>query len=164
MTRILIAGFQHETNTFGATRATLTDFEMADGWPGLLRGDEVIAGTRGANPPLAGFVAKAEVAGADLVPVVRASAGPSAHVTDEAFETIAGMIVAAAERGGIDAIYLDLHGAMVTESHEDGEGELLRRLRAEVGPELPISISLDLHANLTRAMVDHASAGTIFRS
>lgn len=164
MPRILIAGFQHETNTFGATKATMADFEMADSWPGLLRGDEVIPGTRGSNLPLAGFVTEAEKAGTDLVPVVWASAEPSAHVTDEAFETIGGMIVAAAEQGGVDGIYLDLHGAMVTESHQDGEGELLRRLRAAVGPDLPISISLDLHANLTQTMVDHASAITIFRT
>lgn len=164
MTRILIAGFQHETNTFGATKATLADFEMADSWPGLLRGDEVLPGTRGANLPLAGFVQEAATAGADLIPVVWASAEPSAHVTDAAFETIGGMILSAAAKGGFDGLYLDLHGAMVTEIHQDGEGELLRRLRDVVGPDLPISISLDLHANLTPAMVDHASAITMFRT
>ena len=166
MKRVLIAGFQHETNTFGATRATMADFELADSWPGLLQGDDVIDGTEGSNLPLAGFVREAR--GYDditLVPIVWCSAEPCAHVTDDAFEQISGMILKGVRDGGqLDGIYLDLHGAMVTESHEDGEGELLRRLRAETGPDLPISVSLDMHANLTQAMVDHASAITIFRT
>lgn len=166
MTRILIAGFQHETNTFGATNATMADFEMADSWPGLLRGEQVVTGTQDSNLPLAGFVRAAH--GDDrveLVPVLWCSAEPSAHVTDDAFERIAGMIVDAVRKAGpLDGIYLDLHGAMVTQSHDDGEGELLRRIRALTGPDLPILVSLDMHANVTDAMVQHASAITIFRT
>ncbi len=166
MTRLLIAGFQHETNTFGATKATMADFEMADSWPGLLRGSDVLEGTKGSNLPLAGFVRAAQRdPEVELVPVVWCSAEPSAHVTDDAFEQITGMIMdGVRDAGALDGIYLDLHGAMVTESHQDGEGELLRRLRALVGPDLPVVISLDLHANLTRQMVDHASAITVFRT
>jgi microcystin degradation protein MlrC len=166
MTRILIAGFQHETNTFGATKATMADFELADSWPGLLRGEEVITGSEGTSLPLAGFVRQArQDPGVELIPVIWCSAEPSAHVTDDAFEQITSMILDAVNAAGpLDGIYLDLHGAMVTESHEDGEGEILRRLRALTGPDLPISVSLDLHANLTRMMVEHASAITIFRT
>ncbi len=166
MKRVLIAGFQHETNTFGATNATMADFEMADSWPGLLRADQVIPGTRGSSLPLAGFVQAArDQDDIDLIPVVWCSAEPSAHVTDDAFEQISGMILDGLRAAmPLDGVYLDLHGAMVTQSHPDGEGELLRRLRAVTGPDLPIVISLDLHANLTRAMVTHASAITMFRS
>jgi len=166
MKRIVIAGFQHETNTFGATLATMSDFEMADSWPGLLRGAEVISGTKKSNLPLAGFVHEARKdASVELIPLVWCSAEPSAHVADEAFESITGMILEGVRNAGkIDGIYLDLHGAMVSESHEDGEGELLRRLRNLVGPNIPISVSLDLHANLTREMVDLASCITIFRT
>lgn len=166
MKRILIAGFQHETNTFGATQATMADFEMADSWPGLLRGDDVIVGTKGCALPLAGFVQAArQITEFELVPILWAAAEPSAHVTDHAYETIAGAILrGVTDAGRIDGIYLDLHGAMVTETHQDGEGELLRRLRSQVGPDLPIVISLDLHANVTRSMVTHASAITMFRT
>lgn len=166
MTRILIAGFQHETNTFGATNATMADFEQADGWPGLLRGDQVIPGTEGSNLPLAGFVREARRdTDAELIPIVWCSAEPSAHVTDDAFERISSMILdGVRDAGRLDGIYIDLHGAMVTQSYEDGEGELLRRLRDLTGPDLPISISLDLHANLTRAMVGYASSINIFRT
>lgn len=166
MTRILIAGFQHETNTFGATRAAMRDFEMADSWPGLLRGADVISGTDGSTIPLAGFVREARKdTEVELIPVVWCAAEPSAHVTDKAFERISGMILDGVRSAGdIDGIYLDLHGAMVTESHEDGEGEVLRRLRDLVGPDLPIAVSLDLHVNLTRQMVDLASCITIYRT
>ena len=168
---ILIAGFQHETNTFGATNARFDDFVMADSWPGLLMGDDVMTGTKGTTLPLAGFVAAASQDPAiNLIPVIWCAAEPSAQVTDHAYEKIAGIIcdgitktlnIATAD---IDGIYLDLHGAMVTETYEDGEGELLRRIRLITGDDLPISISLDSHANLTQAIIDHASSITIFRS
>ncbi|MEY8838637.1 M81 family metallopeptidase, partial [Cribrihabitans sp. XS_ASV171] len=66
MARIAVAGFQHETNSQGIGRAGLVEFEMADSWPGLLTGPEVIAATRGMNLPIAGFVSAAQAAGAEL--------------------------------------------------------------------------------------------------
>ena len=166
MTRIAIAGFQHETNTFGATRAEFRDFEQADSWPGLLQGASVISGTAGINLPIAGFVERATTGPpVDLIPILWCSAEPSAHVTNDAFERISTMLLdGIRDAGAIDGIYLDLHGAMVTESCEDGEGELLERIRDLVGHAVPIAVSLDLHANVTRRMVDHASAITIFRT
>lgn len=166
VTRIVIAGFQHETNTFGATKAQFSDFEMMDAWPGLLRGDEVIAGTAGVNVPMAGFV---EAASSDptieLIPVVWCSAEPSSYVTDDAFERIAAMILTGITGAGeIDGVYLDLHGAMVTESLEDGEGELLARVRNVIGGELSLVVSLDFHANVTERMMRHASSLSIFRT
>lgn len=166
MIRLAIAGFQHETNTFGATKAGFAEFEMADSWPGLLQGADVIGGTAGINLPIAGF---AEAAGRDpsiaLAPILWCAAEPSAHVTEAAFERISTMILAGLRAAGpVDGLYLDLHGAMVTEHREDGEGALLRRIRAQVGPDLPIVVSLDLHANITRAMVDMASAICMFRT
>lgn len=165
MKQIAVAGFQHETNTFGATQATYEEFLKADSWPGLLRGDAVLSGLAGSNLPLAGFVRAAVPGEVTLHPLLWCSAEPAAHVTSEAFETICAMLIARlADCPPLDGIYLDLHGAMVTEAHDDGEGELLRRLRAQVGPELPIVISLDLHANLSEAMVRHTSAMTMFRT
>ncbi len=166
MTRIAIAGFQHETNTFAPGRAGMAEFEMADSWPALLTGAEVVEGTRGMNLPIAGFAAAAgEVPGITLVPILWCAAEPSGPVTDDAFDVIAGRIVDGVRKAGaVDAVYLDLHGAMVTESLEDGEGELLRRLRGQVGPELPVVVSLDLHANLTADMVRLASAICIYRT
>lgn len=163
--RIAIAGFQHETNCFGTTKAGLAEFEMADSWPAMLQGEEVIAETRGMNLPIAGFAKAAEEAGMELLPILWCAAEPSAHVTDDAFETICARILKGVRSAGpLDGIYLDLHGAMVTESHADGEGELLRRLRALVGREIPIVVSLDLHANVSAALVELTSYIAIFRT
>ncbi|WP_293575728.1 M81 family metallopeptidase [Phaeobacter sp.] len=162
---IAVAGFQHETNCFGGENATLADFQMADSWPEMLFGDQVIAQTKGLNLPIAGFVAAAETAGLQVKPILWCAAEPSAEVTDHAFDTIANMILdGIKEAEPLDGIYLDLHGAMVTERFADGEGELLRRIRAQVGPEIPIVISLDLHANISGDMVAQTHYIGIFRT
>jgi len=98
------------------------------------------------------------------VPVLWAGATPAAHVTQEAFERIVQEIVGAAADENVDAIYLDLHGAMVCEHLDDGEGELLERLRRAVGPRVPIIASLDLHANVTGKMLTRADALVAYRT
>ncbi|MBI2253729.1 MAG: M81 family metallopeptidase [Proteobacteria bacterium] len=165
MARIAIGGFQHETNTFAPVRASYQDFEQADGWPGLTRGDAIFETFQGINLPLPGFIDQAKAQGHDLVPLLWCSASPSAHVEKDAFERItADLIELIRQQPKLDGLYLDLHGAMVTEHHEDGEGELLERIRAVVGPQLPIVVSLDLHANLTQRMLRHASALVVCRT
>ena len=165
MARFAIGGFQHETNTFAPVKASFRDFEMADGWPGLTRGDAMLTAFDGINLPIAGFIAMARRQGHVLLPTLWCSASPSAEVETDAYERIVGELL---ERigalGKIDGIFLDLHGAMVTEEHQDGEGELLERLRKQVGAELPIVVSLDLHANITERMVRHASALVVCRT
>src|SRR6266566_2655532 len=92
------------------------------------------------------------------------SAPPSAHVERDAYERIAGAILDdLAAQAPIDGVYLDLHGAMVAEHYEDGEGELLRRIRALIGDAVPIVASLDYHTNMTPEMVRHASAMVGYR-
>ncbi len=166
MKRIAVAGFQHETNTFASTLAGFSAFEEADSWPGLLRGDEVIRGLSGINISITGFVDAAMAAGGyEIIPVLWCSAEPSSYVTTDAFERISSMILDGIRcAGNLDGIYLDLHGAMVTQAHEDGEGELLRRIRDLTGPDLPIAVSFDLHANVTPQIVEHASSINIFRT
>jgi len=166
LVRIAIAGFQHETNSFGVSKAAYEDFVMADSWPGMLFGDAVISKTRGMNLPIAGFVdAASALVHVSLSPVLWCAAEPSGPVTDDAFERIVGDILSGVrDAGPIDGIYLDLHGAMVTETLEDGEGELLHRIRSSVGPNLPIVVSLDLHANVTPRMVRDATAMAIYRT
>jgi microcystin degradation protein MlrC len=161
--RIAIAGFQHETNTFAPFPTSFEDFVKADSWPGLTRGADIPEVFAGLNVPISGFMAAAD--GWQVVPLVWASAEPAGPVSDAAFERIAAMICEGLKRAGpLDGVYLDLHGAMVTESLEDGEGTLLRRVREVVGPDLPVAVSLDFHANLTSDMVDNASVLTIFRT
>jgi len=89
----------------------------------------------------------------DLVPLVWTSGGAGGYVTSDAYERTVGELVGRLSQAmPVDAVYLDLHGAMCSVDFEDGEGELLRRVRATVGPNVPIVISLDYHTNLTPAM------------
>lgn len=168
MARIAVGGFQHETNTFAPLKAEWRYFVEGQGWPGLTRGADIPPVFAGINIPIAGFIDAATAAGHDLVPLAWAASVPAAHVTVEAFETMAGILEdglkAALAEGPLDALYLDLHGAMVTEHHEDGEGALLARVRAIVGPDVPIVASLDLHANVTRAMVAHSDLLIAYRT
>jgi len=165
MARIAVGGFQHETNTFAPQRASWADFERADAWPGFIRGAELIDAVEGFNIPIAGAVKTLQELGHELVPLCWCSAPPSSYVEREAYETVAGCILDdLAAAGSLDGIYLDLHGAMVAEHHEDGEGELLRRIRALVGHRIPIVTSLDYHTNLTPEMVQHASAMIGYRT
>ena len=165
MARIAVGGFQHETNTFSPTRATFEEFEKYDGWPGLTRGEAVFDAVAGINLPLEGFIQAAKADGHELVPLLWGSAEPCSYVTEDAFERITGMMCDDLRaKGPFDAVYLDLHGAMAVEHHEDGEGETLARVRDVVGFDIPVVNSLDLHANVTERMVEMSSAMTIFRT
>ena len=165
MTRIAVGGFQHETNTFAPTKATYDAFVHGGGFPRIALGDELLKNVRRINVGLAGFIEAAEAEGWDLVPTIFAGATPSAHVTEDAFERIAKAITdGLASAGRIDGVYLDLHGAMVAEHLDDGEGEILARVRKVIGKDLPLVASLDLHANVTPEMVEHADALIAYRT
>jgi microcystin degradation protein MlrC len=165
MARFAIGGFVHETNTFAPTKARFEHFVMADGWPALVRGPELIEAVQGINLPAAGFVEAARELRHEIVPLTWCSATPLAYVERDAYERIAGMLLEDIRQAlPLDGLYLDLHGAMVAEHVEDGEGELLRRIRVLVGDELPVVVGLDLHANVTESMVRHASALVAFRT
>jgi microcystin degradation protein MlrC len=165
LARIAIGGFQHETNTFAPSKADYAAFEDGGGWPGVQYGAPIFAAVEGANIPAAGAIQALRALGHDLVGTAWANATPSAHVTRDAFERITSAMVKALEGAGkLDGVYLDLHGAMVSEEFDDGEGEILRRVREAVGPRVPIAASLDLHANVTRAMMETADALVAYRT
>ncbi|MDD5199769.1 MAG: M81 family metallopeptidase [Terrimicrobiaceae bacterium] len=160
--RIAIAGFQHETNSFAPFGTDFDEFEKADGWPALTKGAAIIEVFRPLNIPIGGFLRSDEI---EPAPTIWASAEPAGPVTDAAFDWISGAICEGiASAPGLAGVFLDLHGAMVTQSHEDGEGELLERIREITGPDLPIVVSLDMHANITAKMVDLSDAITIYRT
>jgi microcystin degradation protein MlrC len=165
MTRIAVGGFLHETNTFAPTKAVYADFVHGGGWPAMRLGADMLAVMRDINVGLAGFVGQAEANGWELVPTIFAAASPSAHVTKDAYERIAEVMIDGIKAAGaIDAVYLDLHGAMVTEHLDDGEGEILGRVRKVIGKDLPLVVSLDLHANVTPQMMERADALIAYRT
>jgi microcystin degradation protein MlrC len=161
--RVAVAGFQHETNTFAPFPTEWLNFQQPGAWPPYAEGEKAAEQVRGLNVPLGGFVDAA--AGMELVPLLYAAAEPGGLVASAAFdritETLCDRLAAA---GDIDAVYLDLHGAMVTEEFEDGEAEVLRRVRSVIGPDLPLAVSLDLHGNLSPEFAQLASCMTMYRT
>jgi microcystin degradation protein MlrC len=146
--KLVLAMMMHETNTFSPVPTPLASFRP-------LQGEAAVAEFKDTNTQLGGFLHVAEQAGAEIVLPVAGGAHPSGYVERAAYEEMAGAIVGAV-RGGCDAVFLALHGAMVAEHVDDGEGELLRRIRA-VAPTVPIAVGLDFHSHVTAAMVDHAT-------
>ncbi len=150
--RIAFAGFLHESNSFASAPADLAAFEQGGGYIPFTRGAALREAIRGVNLGMAGAFDFADEAGWEVAPILWTGAIPSAPVTRDAYERIAAEILAGLrDCGPIDAIYLDLHGAMVAEHAPDGEGELLARIR-QIHPDLPIACSLDLHGNITPEM------------
>jgi len=164
MARIAIGGFQHETNCFVDSKTDFEYFAAHRDRPPLVYGADVGKWLAGNSFAIAGFMADLQ-ARHDLVPLLWTSGGAGGLVTRDAFERIAGSLVGRlSEALPVDAVYLDLHGAMVTEDFEDGEGELLRRVRAAVGPAIPVVASLDYHANVTPQMVELTDALIAYRT
>lgn len=156
---------QHETNTFAPSRADYAAFQDGGGWPGAQYGSALFDAVAGANIPVQGAIEALRAEGHHPIALAWAAASPSAHVTDEAFERIAGAIVDTLRAAlPVDGVYLDLHGAMVTSTYDDGEGELLRRVREVIGPRIPLVASLDLHANITRQMMEQSDALSVYRT
>ncbi len=166
--RIAVGGFLHESHSFAPRPTTYADFLQPGGLPPFTAGDDLIAAMRPCSVPLAGAIAVAEAAGVSLVPLAWGFANPAGPVQDEAFERIAARICArlsiALDAAPLDGVYLDLHGAAVVDNFPDAEGELLRRVRAIVGDAMPLTISLDPHANLTKQMVRLVDAAVPFRT
>jgi microcystin degradation protein MlrC len=158
--RLLIAMMKHETNTFSPVPTLLTRFGHG---PGPLYGEAAIDAFRGTGTGLGAYLDLAEREAAEIVLPIAAGASPSGPVEDGAYAHITDTICEAAARGGLDGIMLDLHGAMVTQSLEDGEGEFLKRLRA-IDPVTPIAVSLDMHANLYEAMIANATVVAGYRT
>lgn len=157
---VLTAELLHETNTFCQLPTTLARFAER----GLLHGAEAIAARQGLNTELGGFLEVAHEHGWQVTHTVSAHAQPGGRVSSECFEQLLATILAAAQAQRFDGILLGLHGAMVTQDCDDGEGELLARLRAVVGPRVPIAITLDPHANVSRQMCDLADIMVSFKT
>ncbi len=162
--RIAVGGFMHETNTFVPEPTPWAKFNEEGAWPGFTRGPDLLTKFRPFNIASTGFMRIAEAAGHTMVPLSWSFAQPSGRVEDRVFERAVSYILADLADAAPDAVFLELHGAMTTETIEDAEGELLARVRRLVGPDVPVLSSLDLHANVTRQMVDNASFLSAYRT
>ena len=161
MPRVLTARFMHETNTFSRVPTDMAMFRQRD----FHMENEIPVAFRGTRSAFGATFEAADRFGWTLVHPVSANPNPSGTVTDNAFEAVTGMILGAVDaKGPIDGALLHLHGAMVSDSYEDAEGEFLARLRRRLGLEVPVVVTLDLHANVTQQMAHNANALIAYRT
>ena len=165
MARIAIGGFLHETNCFVAMRTDYDYYANGGEFPPLARESEVIERTQGAPFGMSGFLD--EIGDShELVPLIWGHGGAGGYITDDCFERIVGELIGKLSEAmatvPLDAVYLDLHGAMCSETYPDAEGELLRRVRACVGATVPVVITLDYHVNVTDQMVRYCDGMAVY--
>jgi microcystin degradation protein MlrC len=159
--RFAMLGVSHETNTFSSRVTTYAHFERS----GILRGDEIRRRYRESRATLAGFIDASERLGVEVVPLVFAITEPMGTITADAFDRIVGEMLERLRAGGPwDGVLLAQHGAAVSERHPDMDGEVVARVRALVGPDVPVGLALDMHANVSPRMVEHATVTVIYRT
>lgn len=161
--RIATTGFQHESNTFSSVPATREQWESDEG---ILEGDAIRAKYATSKATLAGFLALPdEDPDVTVVPLISARLTPMGTITGEAIEHLMDLITTSLRQNGPwDAVLLAQHGAAVSETFPDADGEMIRRVREVVGPDVPIGMTLDMHANLSHMMVDYADIVTVYQT
>jgi microcystin degradation protein MlrC len=159
--RVLTGSLIQESNTFSPSKSDLSFFEAGC----LLFDDESLRGMTGKRTELSGFIAASARRGAELAPTLAAWASSGGPITTRDFDRLADDLLRRARAAGpVDGVLLALHGAWVSEAQEDADGWLIQQLREIVGPNVPIVVTLDLHANVTARMVDAADALVGFRT
>ncbi|MDQ3413099.1 MAG: M81 family metallopeptidase [Chloroflexota bacterium] len=159
--RVAIAELKQETNTFVPWPTTLADFEAWHRWAG----EELIAGLGETNSEVAGFLDVLAEAGIEAVPLLATFAISGGPVTSDTFRTLLDDLLARLEAAApVDGVLLALHGAMVTADEDDPDGVIISAVRAAIGADVPLVVSMDLHANLTRRCVERSDAIVGFRT
>ena len=159
--RLATLGLSHETNTFARLPATYERF--AD--DGILRGDEIVRVYGNSHATLAGYLEAGQAPGVEVVPLLFTKTNPIGTITSDTFDRIVGeMLELLEQRGPWDGVLLALHGAAVSEQYPDADGEIAARVRALVGPDVPVGLSVDMHANISRKMVDNVTATVVYRT
>lgn len=158
--RIAIAGFMHESNTFNPLRTDRAAFAAQS----LTFGPALLDEWRDAHHEIGGFLEAAGAEGFEPMPLVMAWATPSGPVADAVLEEITAYLIERLRATQPDGLLLALHGAMVAESYPDADGEVLARLREALGPGLPIAVTLDLHGNVSKQLVENCTFAVAYRT
>lgn len=151
--RIAIGGFMHESNTFASLPADLQRFREGS----LTYGDAVVPVWQEAHHEMGGFIEGAAKFNYEPVPIGMAWATPAGPVTDEFFDHFTDALATGCRLAQADGVLLALHGAMVTPKHPDADAETLRRVRAALGPNVPLAVTLDFHGNVSPQMAETAN-------
>ena len=156
--RLAALGLAHETNTFSSVPASYDRWE-------ILRGDEIRQKHATATTSMAGMLAAGERLGFEIVPLLFANTGPIGTITKDAFDRIVGeMMALLRERGPWDGVLMAQHGAAVSEEYPDADGEIVRRAREVVGPNVPIGVTPDMHANLSQKLIEQSTVTVVYRT
>jgi microcystin degradation protein MlrC len=158
--RIAIAGLMHESNTFNAMPTDRAAFEAQC----LSFGPAMVEEWRDAHHEIGGFFEASRTLGFEAIPLMMAWATPAGPVTAAIFDELTARLIDDLRRERPDGLLLGLHGAMVCEAHPDADGEIVSRLRAALGPDLPIVLTLDLHGNLSERLIRNSTAAVAYRT
>lgn len=150
--KIAVTGVFHETNTFAPGVTNLDHFK--NDW--FEDAQSFIARYKGTKTSMGAVIDYMDVEDIEVIPGFYTETMPSGIVSSQAADIIINRIVDSIDHANLDGIILILHGAMVSENYQDMEGKILTELRNKVGPELPIAVTLDLHANISEDMVKYA--------
>ncbi len=154
--RIATGGISHETSTFAPTPTTRREFENGIGF---FRGGDILARFCGANNCTGGFITGADRHGYELVPLLWTFAYPGGLIPRADYDALKAEFLDGLKKAlPVDGVLLDLHGAMVVEGIDDGEGDFIAAVRRVVGQKCPIVATFDLHGNHTQARIDAADA------
>lgn len=162
--RIAIGGISHETSSFSVKKTRLPDF--LNGF-GLFRGDEILQRFTGTNICAGGFIEAAKRFDFEVVPLLWSFAYPSGLIERADYEQLKQEFLdrlrkAELEGGPIDGVLLDLHGSMVIDGIEDGDGDFVESVRTAIGPDKPLIATFDLHSNHTQRRMDALTAAIGF--
>ena len=155
--RLGLAEFSLESVTFLPETTGVDVFERD-----AMRGPAVVAGNRGANTALGGFIDVCEAEGAAMRGIVAVGAGAAASASEEALARYTEEIVAGL--GGLDGLLIHLHGALATPANRKADAHVLAAIRAAAGPDFPVACAMDLHGNLGPEVVEAADVVTGYRS
>lgn len=159
--RIGVAGLLHESNTFIARPTTREDFAANC----LDFGEQVGQRWRGSHHEVGGFLQGAAACGFEPVPILLAIAVPAGPLSADTFDGLLGdMLDGIRAAGHLDALLLCLHGATVAANHPDADGEVVTRVRELVGPDLPMALTLDPHANISPRMIAGTDATLLYQT
>lgn len=154
--KILTVQFRHETNVFCPAPADEQAFRNTR----YIVGPAVFEDQKGVGNDLSAFLdVFSDREDVELIPTVALYACPSGPVTEDVYDFVTGEVAKAIDaHGPVDAVFMDVHGAMVAVNHPDGEGDLMALIRSKVGNDIPVMAPLDLHTNITKKMIRHATA------
>lgn len=158
-----VAGITHESNSFSNQKTTLEDFDVQLGESYQSRAEKFF-GLANAQTTRSGYIEGSKRFGLELFPALLTGARPKGPVTDDAFETLMTEMITQLKAGPkLDGILLHLHGAMVVESYPSGDEEIVRRVREAFGPNMPIIVTHDFHANITPDMIKYSDVLITFK-